>query len=359
MKNLRKGFPALEQFTYLNVPASGLLSESVLNFRQEHDLDFLIGGSVFREKTDYYMTVARETTAEFFHCKPENVALLPNFTFGFNILLEGIPTDSKILLLQNDYPDINLSVESRDFALCYAEIDENLEANIEKAVNEHRPDYFAFSIVQWINGIKIDLEFLQRLKQQYPNLVLIADATQYFGTENFDFENSAIDVVGTSCYKWLNAGYGNSFFLFRDNAAEHFSPKPRGFGSTLGKYKEQKDNFIGKLEPGHLDTLNFGSLKTALDLQTQTGTDLIAEQISLLAEKAKTAFENRELLEDAVVNRKIHSAIFNIKGDDALFLHLQQQGIICSQRGNGIRIGFHYFNTEKELDFLLKVLDAK
>lgn len=40
MDNLRKGFPVLEQYTYLNTAASGLLPEKVWEYRQEHDLDF-------------------------------------------------------------------------------------------------------------------------------------------------------------------------------------------------------------------------------------------------------------------------------------------------------------------------------
>lgn len=356
MKNLRKDFPVLERYTYLNTAASGLLSETLLDFRQEHDLDFLIGGSVFREKSDHYLAGARETVGDFFNCKPSNVALVPNFSLGLNLLLEGMPKKAKILLLKNDYPDINLAVESRDFDVCYAEIDENLEGNIEKAVEENKPEFFMFSIVQWINGIKIDFEFLKTLKQKYPDLILIADGTQYCGTESFDFENSALDVLGASAYKWLNAGYGNSFFLFKETVKKWFSPKALGYGSTVGKHKENENNFIGKLEPGHLDTLNFGSLKLALDLQTKTGVQVIQEQIESLSRKAKREFQNLGLLEEMVVKRKNHSSIFNIAGDDRLFRKLRENGIICIQRGNGIRVGFHYFNTEEELDFLVGVL---
>lgn len=358
MQNFTKTFPALNQYTYLNTAASGLLSEELLEFRQEHDLDFLIGGSVFREKTDLHLTQTRETIASHFNAKPERTALLPNFTFGLNFLLEGIPKGTKILLLENDYPDINLSVESRDFKISYAKIDENLEANIEKAVSENRPDYFIFSIVQWMNGVKIDLPFLHQLKEKFPQLVLVGDGTQYCGTEKFDFEKSALDVLGASAYKWLNAGYGNAFFFFKESAEKHFKPKARGFGSTMGRYKEEKENFIGKLEPGHIDTLNFGSLKVAIDLYNKIGNDFIEQQIRSLAESAKLEFEQLGLLEEMVMKRKNHSSIFNLKGDEKRFHKLQENNIICSQRGLGIRISFHYFNTEEDLAQLLKVLKS-
>lgn len=357
MKNFRKEFPVLEQYIYLNTASSGLLPEKVLQFRRGHDLEFFNKGSVFRENADKLLSETRENLGGFFDCPAENIALLPNFSLGLNLLLEGIPKKSKILLLKGDYPDINLAVESRDFEICYAEIDENLEENIEKTIAQNKPEYFAFSIVQWISGIKIDLNFLKKLKQNHPELVLIADGTQYCGTEKFNFENSAIDVLAASTYKWLNAGYGNAFFLFKKAVQDKFSPKALGYGSTVGKYKETKDNFIGKLEPGHLDTLNFGGLKIALDLQTEIGQQNIQTQIEMLSQKAKTEFEKLGLLEEKVVKRKTHSSIFNLKGDERLFQKLRQNNIVCIPRGNGIRVGFHYFNTESELNFLLEILN--
>ena len=59
-----------------------------------------------------------------------------------NMILDGLPKGQKILLLKGDYPSVNWPTESRDFELCYAEIDENLEKNIEAAAEEHQPDIF-------------------------------------------------------------------------------------------------------------------------------------------------------------------------------------------------------------------------
>jgi hypothetical protein len=89
------------------------------------------------------------------------------------------------LLLEKDYPSINWAFESRDFEICYAAISADLEANIEQAVAQHQPDIFAFSMVQYLNGIKIDIVILKQLKAYHPNLLLIADGTQYLGTEAF------------------------------------------------------------------------------------------------------------------------------------------------------------------------------
>ncbi|SHG62778.1 Selenocysteine lyase/Cysteine desulfurase [Salegentibacter echinorum] len=354
MENLRKGFPVLEQYTYLNTAASGLLPEAVWEFRQEHDLDFLLGASVFKEKQAHILADTREMLGKFCDAAPQRVALVPNFSFGFNTLLEGLKENKNALLLNNDYPSINWAVESREFKISYAEINENLEQNIAEAFKRKQPNFFAFSIVQYLNGIKINLDFIKELKEKYPETLFIGDGTQFCGTEAFSFESSGLDVLICSTYKWLNAGYGNAFMLFKEEVEEKVTPKNLGFGSLQGKYKAQEGSFIGKFEPGHQDTLNFGSLLAALKLIDKTGKTKIYAQINTLKELAKAEFTKMNLLEEAVVKRTEHTSIFNIKGGDKLFEYLRSENIITSQRGDGIRVSFHYFNTEKELDFLVK-----
>ncbi len=356
MDNLRKGFPVLEQYTYLNTAASGLLPEKVWEFRQEHDLDFLIQGSILKEKQGKLLTDVRETVGKFFSCEPNRVALVPNFSYGFNSVLDSIDTSKKALLLEGDYPSINWAVKSRDFEVVYANIDKDLEQNILQQIEKEEPDFFAFSIVQYINGVKLSIEFMKELKEKFPEVILIADGTQYFGTEKFHFDDSGIDIVISSCYKWLNAGYGNGFMLFNKSIEGKISPKHLGFGSLQGKYKEHEGNFIGKFEPGHQDTLNYGSLKVAIDLINERGMDVIQEKVNELKKIAKDRFVKAGLLEKWIAGRKDFSPLFNIKGNDALFQKLRAEGIITSQRGDGIRVSMHYFNNQKDLDHLFSVL---
>ncbi|WP_373055586.1 aminotransferase class V-fold PLP-dependent enzyme [Zunongwangia sp. H14] len=359
MNNLRKGFPVLKRYTYLNTAASGFLPEKVFEFRQDHDLDFLISASILKEWQGELLTEVRETVGRFFNCAAHRVALVPNFSYGFNTLLEGFEKPKKALLLKGDYPSINWPVKSRNFDISYAAIDEHLEDNIRQALTENRPDFFAFSIVQYINGVKLSIDFLKELKKEFPDILFVADGTQYLGTEVFDFDSSGIDVVISSTYKWLNAGYGNGFILFNENVEGKIEPKHLGFGSLQGKYKAHEGNFLGKFEPGHQDTLNYGSLAVALKLLDKTGMDKIETQIHKLKEYARQKFAEMDLLEKYVLDRKEHSSIFNLKGEEELFHYLRSRDIITSQRGEGIRVSFHYFNTIEEINELTEAIKHK
>ena len=82
----------------------------------------------------------------------------------------------------------------------------------------------------------------------------------------------------------------------------------------------------------------------------------IAFSFASSVEKAKAEFSKLGLLADAVVKRKEHSTIFNIKGDDTLFKHLMNKDVLCAQRGEGIRLGFHFYNTESDIDAIVDIL---
>ncbi|WP_190811207.1 aminotransferase class V-fold PLP-dependent enzyme [Flagellimonas sp. S3867] len=359
MQNLRKKFPVLKQCIYANTPATGLLYEDLLEWRQEHDLDYLIGGSNAKQKNFKNMFKIRDAVGRFFRCKSENVGLVPNFTLGLNILLEGLPKNSRVLLLENDYPSLNWPFETRNFNRDYVEIDGRLEENIYSKVESGKVDVLAFSMIQWINGIKIDLEFIKKLKKDYPNLLIIADGTQFCGTQAFDFSDSGIDVLGASGYKWLLAGYGNGFILVSEMAKERFEPKFIGNGSVDRDIdKRNSIPFCKYLEPGHLDSFNFGSLEFSLNFLDTIGMDHIGAQLQKLSQKARNGFASQGLLENTVVDRAVHSTIFNIKGDTQLYTKLLNENVVCIPRGNGIRLGFHFYNTENEIDRIMDIIKS-
>lgn len=357
MEEIRRHFPALHSCTYLNTASNGVIPKPVIDWRRQHDLDLMNHASVFRDKHKEHIEQIREKVATFFHSSSSETALIPNLSFGINMVLEALPKGKKILLLQGDYPSISWPVETRGFEICYAQIDENLEANIESAIAKHKPDVFMFSIVQWLTGIKIDFQFLKDIKNNYPNLLLVGDGSQYLGMETFNFAESGIDILGTSGYKWLTAGYGNGFLMIKEQVQQQLYPRTLGFNSALGFDSSPNDTlFIRRFEPGHQDTLNYGSLEQSLLFVEQMGLKKVYSHLKQLSEDAKEQLTALGLLEEHTIHRKEHSSIFKIKGDKELFQKLRNENIISSPRGGGIRISFHYYNTQRDLDHLTNII---
>ena len=329
----------------------------MLEWRQGHDLDYLIGGSEMKGQSNKMHAKTREVVGTFFNCVTDNVALVPNFTIGLNFLVEGLSKTEKILLLDGDYPSLNWPFESRGLDVVHLKSAANLEERIYNTIKEENITVLALSVVQWLNGILIDLSFLKRLKEDFKDIIIIADGTQFLGTRDFNFLESGIDVLGASAYKWLLSGYGNGFVLIKEEIKHRFSLVSKGYGSGRNtKDCAEERAFCKHLEPGHLDSLCFGSLQFSLGFLQKIGMQNIQKQHKELVESAKKSFTQLGLLDDDVVNRKEHSTIFNIKGDRHIFDKLLKNEVVCAQRGGGIRLSFHFYNTLEEINKITKFL---
>ncbi len=356
----RTHFPVLTQYTYLDTAAWGLLHEDLLEWRQEHDLDFLIGGSAMKMEALGLLEQTREHLGRFFNCPPGRISLSPNFSLGLNILLEGLDPGSRVVLLEGDYPSLNWPFETRDFAVRTLAHGGDPESKIRESLSEAPAEVLALSLVQWVDGKLIRPGFLKGLKETWPDLLIIADATQYAGAFLLDFPESGIDVLGVSGYKWLLGGNGNGFFLFSPEAEGRFQVRATGFNAVAPDLSKKNDiPFHRKLEPGHLDTLNFGSLDFSLGLLESLGMEEVDRYNRALSQKVQEALGSLSLLDADLLQREAHSTIFNIPDPGGRFEYLKQQGIVCSPRGGGVRLSFHCYNTENDLDRLVEVLKSE
>ncbi len=299
----------------------------------------------------------KQALGRFFGCDPARVALVPNFSLGFNLLLEGLAPQSSVLLLENEYPSVDWPFGSHGFTVHRVTADEHLESRILEYLRKHRVDVLALSLVQWVNGITVSPVFLSQLKKEYPQLLILADGTQYCGALALDFQASGIDVLGASGYKWLLGGYGNAFFLFREGVEAHIRPRATGFNATGGDLSGAPKIPLPKhLEPGHLDSFNFGSLKYALEQLMGIGMDAVEAHNRQLSAYFREGLEAMGLLETAVLKRREHGTIFNLRGGEALYDYLEGHKVICSRRGGGVRLGFHLYNSMEDVSRVLELL---
>lgn len=357
MKDFKRAFPILNTHTYLNTPYTGLISEDLKQYRRDLDDEFQRKGSLFADENEADIIHSTKINlAKYYSTKPEQIGLVNNFSVGMNLILSDLPKQSKVLLLKEDYPSVNFPVKSRGFLVTEIGNHENLETEIRAAFEHNQPDFFIFSITQFISGIKIDLAFLKTLKQDFPDTFFIADATQYCGVEAFNFETSGIDVFGTSGYKWLNAGLGNGFFLFKSEFLNSFHFRSIG-SNSLDEKPDGKPRATGFLEPGHYDLMAIASLNFALKYHYETvGIQEIETQTQHLSKLAKAEFSKYDLLEKSVLERSISSNIFSLKGDENLVEKLKKHNILTALRGGRVRVGFQYFNSENDLDKLISVI---
>ncbi|ETZ20906.1 aminotransferase class V-fold PLP-dependent enzyme [Pedobacter sp. V48] len=350
-------FPILDTCAYLNTANAGILSRPLQQWRNKHDADYLISGSDLRANHGIIMGELRRNLSTLFKSKLDNTYLVPNFSIGFNTLLDGLEKSHRFLLLSEDYPSVNYPVISRGFDYADVPISPNPEDQILAAIKKYKPSVFAFSIVQYISGIRIDPQFIKDIKDSHPELIIIGDGTQFCGTATFDFNSSGMDAVISSGYKWMLGGYGNGFVMLSDHLKERIYQQRTSTPLPTAPFLKGKDFLSLCFEPGHLDTLNFGSLNQSVLYLQSIGLENIEKISQSVCEKARAAFYSRGLISDSLIGRKIQSTLMNLPLQPDTFQKLIANRIICSNRGTGTRISFHFYNTDKDLELLLQILD--
>ena len=336
-------FPALENKIYLDTARSGLMFSELLSWRNKHEIDFLNRGSQFTLNHESLLDQTKIEINKFLGSIDLTTFLVQNFSIGLSLLLKAIKSDKTILMIKDDYSSILNQVVSSGIKYNFSNNTFDLETQILKGINKYNPEILIFSIVQHIDGTLIELDFIKQIKKDYPNILIIADGTQFCGTKYFNFKNSSIDVLISSGYKWMLGGYGNGFISFN-----------KGFLNSY--FKLEKKNFLNLFEPGHHDTLSFGSLLFSLKKISNYGIDKIEKQINSLSIYTLDKLKTKKLLDTKILKRNNHSNIFNIKGDEKLYKHLLDNNVICSQRGNGIRISINFYNTKSEIDHFLSLV---
>ena len=338
-------FKIAKKYTYFDSAKSSGIYKELFEWRKNHDRMLLEKGSQFRSDKEDFIDEIRNGVGNFFYTNKADVYLTQSFSVGFKSLLNILDSNLKFLLIENDYPSILEQVKTCGFDYALIKNNNKLEETILIGIENYKPQVLVLTIVQYINGFLIDINFLKKLKKKCPQLLIIADGTQFCGTKDFNFEKSPFDVLISSGYKWLYSGYGNGFILLKKKIVQNFLSR------DLKNWSDE--SFSLAFEPGNIDTLNFGSLLFSIKKISGFGISNIENRLTSLSNYAKNKFIENGLLETKVLHRKEHSNIFNLKGGKSLYNKLIKNKIICSQRGNGIRVSFSFYNQEKEIDFLL------
>ncbi len=354
--NVKSFFPITEKVTYLNTAASGLLSTEVLDEKQKDLNEFYMKGSAYLDKEHDLVGATKNKIAKIFNARADRIAITPNYSLAYNAILDALPENQNILCLDEDYFSVVMPIKIKGLRHHSIPINHDIENHIYDAVSKHKIDVLSLSIVQYLSGIKINVEFFKQLKKDFPALKILVDATQYLGSEAFDFKNSGIDVLISSCYKWLNAGYGNAITLMSEELYHELKPKQIGANSYSDKVN-LKVSPMGYFEPGHYDLNSIAGLKKALEFHYDLiGIKAIENQIRSLSKSAHQELGALDLIDEQVKLRPNHSGIFMLNVNQERFEDFINAKIILSKRGQGLRISFNYFNTFDDLECLIDFL---
>ena len=335
-------FPLLKKCIYLNTAYVGLMSKGLYDFRRKYDLDYINKGDHVYMSKHQIVNKARISISNFFGSKINQTFVSSNFSSALRSVLEYVPKKANFLVLEEDYPSILNAVKERSFNYHKIPITVDLELNILKLIEEKKIDVIAISVVQWISGFLIDVEFLKKIKLKFPEIIIIGDGTQFLGGHFFNFQDSPFDFIAASGYKWLISGFGNGLFMISDNFFD---------------YTKINDSILlDKIFDGHSDLLAIESLNYSINTLQKKDFKFLINKKNETTSILKKSLKELNLLDDFSLFRENHSSIFNIKLNQKQFKFLINNNVRCVKRGSGVRVSVHFYNSIEDIKSFISLL---
>lgn len=346
--------------TYLNTAACGLLPSAFTTKAEELYDEMSEDASTHAEHwRDNVQPELRAAIGKLLNTSGENIALLPNFSWGINGIVQSLKGDERVLLYKGDYPSLTEPFKINGFDITWVGDQDGFDidtAAIKTHILAKQVDVLAISHVQWMTGFKIDLKELASWCKEN-DVLFIVDATQSLGAINIDLESVAIDVLISSNYKWMNAGFGTGLMYINDTFFQKYTPAVGGHNSYVPKGdKWEYEPSIKSFEPGHPNMYGFAVLHAAINHKLEVGVANIEQENKVLSQHLLDELRTLGInyLGDDDMERR--APIIFIKDEGGVWEKLKEHNIIASQRGGNIRFGIHYYNTEADIKKLVDCL---
>jgi len=219
-------------------------------------------------------------------------------------------------------------------------------ARLAEAIDA-RTDVVAFSAVQMSTGEVADLDAIVAAAEHHGATTLL-DATQACGWLPLDA--TRFGAVVCSAYKWLCSPRGTTFMVVDEAWLERIVPHSAGWYAGADVHA----SYFGPplrlaTDARRLDTspawFSWVGTQPALDLINRIGVPSVYEHDVALANRFRTG------LGMAPSN----SAIVSVDLPDASD-RLEQAGIVAALRGGRLRVSWHLYNTDADVDAALGAL---
>ncbi len=275
---------------------------------------------------------------------PEDVALVTALSSAAGLVAASIPAGAgdNVVLFEEDFASTLLPW--RGLAARGVELRLRPLAELADAVDE-RTALVAVSSVQSADGSVADLDALRATGAR-----LFVDATQAVGAVPVDVEG--IDYLAAHPYKWLCSPRGLAFLYVRRERLDEIEPWTSGWKSRARPY----EHFYGlpELTPDarrldvSLPWLVAAGARPSLELVTRLGVERISAHDLGLARRFAGALGVAEP-RSPIVRVRVEDA-------DAAVRRLLKAGVSCSARAASVRLGFHFYNSEADVDLALEAL---
>lgn len=275
MKKLKQLFMLDPEITYLNHGSFGATPRPVFEVYQNYQRQLEKQPVLFlgRMHTQLFKE-ARTALGKFLNANPDDLAFIPNVTFGINVIANSIslkPGD-EVLSTDHEYGACDLAWNyycdragakyvKKEISLPI-QSDEQIIEQIWAGVNSKTKVLFLSHITS-PSAIRFPVEKLCE-KARTNGIISVIDGAHAIGQIPLDFDRITVDFYTSNCHKWALAPKGAAFLYVRHEVQQTLKPLvvSWGFGhdpsSGTGSRFLDMMQWNGTMDPSAMLTVPFG-----------------------------------------------------------------------------------------------------
>lgn len=319
----------------------------------------------------------RGDVARWLNCLEDEIALIPNTSFGINLVAEGLPWQAgdNIVIPAGEFPSNvfpwqNQKRHGVELRIVPTASDGSIDLSAILSTIDHRTRIVSASWVGYASGHRIDLvQWTEAIHRA--GALFFLDAIQGLGVFSLDLERIPIDFIAADGHKWLLGPEGAGMVFVRKQHLDTLACVPIGWNSVRGAHQFGQPQWdlkpsASRFEIGSQNMVGMRALRASLALFHQVdaahGPGAIGCRIDQLVMYAVQRL--RESGATLHVSDQPHhrSGIVTFSHPRLVPNRIRQAAadakVAVSCRGIGVRASIHAYNNESDIDRLIDVIQA-
>jgi selenocysteine lyase/cysteine desulfurase len=318
---------------------------------------------------------ARAQFAALIGARAEEIALMPNTTYGLNLAARALPLrPGSILTFDGEFPSCVYPFQalgSRGISLDLIPRNNGLpDEDALIAAIEQRSDVVAVVVswVQFASGFVVDLARIGAACRA-KGVFFIVDGIQGCGVRPIDVHALPIDVFASGAQKWQLSPWGTGFVYVRPDLITSLEPHDVGWAcmkcstdyTRLTDYEFDFFDDARRFEVVTIAYHDFAVANAATALLLEAGVAQVAQHLEQLGDMVVDWAQSRRdvtLVTPADPARRAGVLSFTPTDLEGMHARLREGGVVHTVREGAIRLSPHMYNTADEVRRVLALLDA-
>lgn len=357
---IRTNFPVTEKFVYLNTAAAGPLSRATAEAGSEYYQQMMADGDVHWNDWLAKREEVRRSVARLINAEPDEIGFTTNTSSGMNLIVDALQGRGEVISCDLEFPVSTIPWMHRQIPvhLVKSVAGELQTSDVLRAMTS-KTGIISLSHVQYSNGFRTNLT---QLGLEKGNHALVVNASQSAGVFEIDVKEMKIDALCATGHKWMLSGYGSGFVYINRALLAETKPRAIGWLSVEDPYGDRNSEI--KLRPDAAARSELGcphfagifALGASVDFLTGVGMANIQER-ALSMNRILTD----RLLETGLTvlsplgsedNRSAETLVA-IENPAQVVTKLALQGLIVTEKPEGIRVATDFFNNDQDIERLI------